>query len=128
MDKETIHVYNWTKNYGVHGGVSRQEQTIGRELMLPGELRKLDNNKAVYILRGEDAVMDDKYNLRRHPYYEQIADGKNSEDNCFDWGTWEHAIGGLQAIDSHYSGVITALPQSGDWELLSPEEIDVLAG
>jgi type IV secretion system protein VirD4 len=128
MDKETIHVYNWTKNYGVHGGVSRQEQTIGRELMLPGELRKLDNNKAVYILRGEDAVMDDKYNLKRHPYYAQIADGKNFEDNCFDWGTWEHAIGTLQAIDSHYSGVITALPQAGDWELLSPEEIDAMAG
>lgn len=40
------------------------------------EVRKLDTNKAILFIRGEDPVIDRKYNLKRHPNIKLTLDGK----------------------------------------------------
>lgn len=40
------------------------------------EVRKLDTNKAILFIRGENPVIDRKYNLKRHPNIKLTSDGK----------------------------------------------------
>ena len=51
-------------------------QQTGRDLMTVDEVRKLDTNKAILFIRGEDPVIDRKYNLKRHPNIKLTSDGK----------------------------------------------------
>ena len=50
-------------------------QNAGRELLMPDEVRMLDNRKALIFIRGERPVMDDKYPIQKHPNYRLTADG-----------------------------------------------------
>ena len=43
--------------------------------MTPDEVRMLDNSKALVFIRGERPVMDDKYELMRHPNISLTEDG-----------------------------------------------------
>ena len=40
------------------------------------EVRKLDTHKAILFIRGEDPVLDKKYNIKRHPNIKLTTDGK----------------------------------------------------
>lgn len=40
------------------------------------EVRKLDTKDAILFIRGEDPVLDQKYDLKRHPNIRLTADGK----------------------------------------------------
>ena len=60
---------------GRSGSYSRSTQQTGRELLTPDEVRMLDNNKALVFIRGERPVMDDKYELMRHPNISLTEDG-----------------------------------------------------
>ena len=44
--------------------------------MTVDEVRKLDPNKVILFIRGEDPVIDRKYNLKRHPNIKLTSDGK----------------------------------------------------
>ena len=48
-------------------GYSKSTQLIGRELMTPDEVRMLDNRLSILLVRGEKPVIDEKYELMRHP-------------------------------------------------------------
>ena len=43
--------------------------------MSPDEVRLLDNSKAILFIRGFPAVMDDKYDLNRHPNIHKTSAG-----------------------------------------------------
>ena len=75
MGKETIDVKSFSKSSGRGGSYSRSVSRQGTELMAPGEVRTIDNSKALLFIRGENAVMDGKYNLTRHKNYPLISDG-----------------------------------------------------
>ena len=40
------------------------------------EVRKLDTKEAILFIRGEDPVLDQKYDIKRHPTVGRTADGK----------------------------------------------------
>ena len=45
-----------------------------KELMTPDEVRMLDNNLALLFIRGEAPLMDEKYDLLKHPNIKYTTD------------------------------------------------------
>ena len=43
--------------------------------MTPDEVRMLDNKNAIVLIRGEPPVIDQKYDLMKHPYIKQSHSG-----------------------------------------------------
>ena len=76
LGKETIATRTRGQTKGRSGSSSTNFQQTGRDLMTIDEVRKLDINKAILFIRGEDPVIDRKYNLKRHPNIKLTLDGK----------------------------------------------------
>ena len=47
--------------------------------MTPDEVRMLDNEKAILFIRGERPILDQKYDITKHPNYKESADGNGQE-------------------------------------------------
>ena len=75
LGKETISTSTHSQSKGKNGSFSKNFQQSGRELMTPDEVRMLDNAKALVLLRGELPVLDDKYDLMKHPNLSLTEDG-----------------------------------------------------
>ena len=67
LGRETIVTESSTKSKGRSGSYSLSTHRAGRELLTPDEVRKLDNSDAIFFMRGEDPVIDRKYDVMRHP-------------------------------------------------------------
>lgn len=65
LGKETVDVKTRGVTHGRNGSSSNNFQSVGRELLTPDEVRMIDNNYEVVIIRGERAVMDKKFVLQR---------------------------------------------------------------
>ena len=46
------------KTYGSHGSTSSNVDSLGRKLMTEDELRKMDKEKCIVLLAGENPVME----------------------------------------------------------------------
>ncbi len=75
LGKETIETRTSSQSRGRNGSYSQNFQQAGRELLTPDEVRMLDNRYALVLLRGEAPVIDEKYDLMRHPNIKLTADG-----------------------------------------------------
>ena len=75
LGKETIDTQTSSQSKGRNGSYSRNFQQTGRELLTPDEVRRLDNRYAIALIRGEEPVMDEKYDLMRHPNLKYTEDG-----------------------------------------------------
>lgn len=75
LGKATIDTRTRGVTKGRSGSSSTNYQNAGRELLMPDEVRMLDNRKALIFIRGERPVMDDKYPIEKHPNYPLSADG-----------------------------------------------------
>ena len=75
LGKSTIDTRTRGVTKGRSGSSSTNYQNAGRELLMPDEVRMLDNRKALIFIRGERPVMDDKYPIQKHPNYRLTADG-----------------------------------------------------
>ena len=75
LGKETISADSYTESKGRNGSYSKNTSLTGRNLMLPEEVRMLDNRYALLFVRGENAVMDEKYDLMKHPNIALSTDG-----------------------------------------------------
>ena len=75
LGKETISADSYTESKGRNGSYSKNTSLTGRSLMLPEEVRMLDNRFALLFVRGESAVMDEKYDLMKHPNISFTSDG-----------------------------------------------------
>ena len=67
LGKETIHTRSTSTSKGRNGSYSQSTQQTGRELLTPDEVRTLDNDNAIVLIRGEKPVIDRKYDLMKHP-------------------------------------------------------------
>ena len=76
LGKETISTRTRGQTKGRSGSSSTNFQQTGRDLMTVDEVRTLDTNKVILFIRGEDPVIDRKYNLKRHPNIKLTSDGK----------------------------------------------------
>ena len=75
LGKETISTKTSSQSKGRSGSYSQNFQQAGRELMTPDEVRMLDNRYAIVLLRGEAPVIDEKYDLMKHPNLRLTQDG-----------------------------------------------------
>ena len=76
MGKGTIDTTTHGLNKGKNGSYSDNYQQTGRELLTADEVRMLDNRYALLFVRGERPMVDEKYNLLRHPNIVRTPDGK----------------------------------------------------
>lgn len=100
IGKETVDTTNHSRSRGRGGSYSTSEQQAARDLLTPDEVRLLPDGKAVLFVRGERPVIDDKYDLLRHPCirytedggappYDYAAAGKADDDLPGDAADWE---------------------------------------
>lgn len=114
LGKETIDTNTYGQSKGRNGSYSINFQQSGRELLTPDEVRMLDNRYALLFIRGERAIMDDKYDILKHPNLKLTVDGGSEP---FRHGDTENAID-WKAV---------ALNENSDYELLSEEELENLS-
>lgn len=110
LGKETIDTNTYGQTKGKSGSYSTNFQQSGRELLMPDEVRMLDNEYALLFVRGERAVIDKKYNLLTHPNIRDTEDGGA--------GAYDYA----EAPLAHDMPVFDETRYE-DYELLSGEEI-----
>ena len=128
MGKETLDTTTHGKSVGTQGSYSTSYQITGRDLMTPEEVRMLDNRYALLFIRGERPVMDEKYDILRHPNISGTIDG----------GATPYQHGQVTGVAASISleGDITFLPRTGqqedgqnretNFELLSEEDFQTL--
>lgn len=75
LGKSTIDKRSSGETRGRQGSSSRNYDVLGREIMMPDEVRKMDNKKCLVFIRGFDPVLDNKYVPWKHPMFSQTADG-----------------------------------------------------
>ena len=75
LGKETIDTHTSSQSKGRNGSFSQNFQQTGRELMTPDEVRRLDNKNAIVLIRGEKPVIDEKYDILKHPNIHRTEDG-----------------------------------------------------
>jgi len=77
LGKETIRSINSSRSYGKHGSHSMSYNKTGRELMTADELRVMDNNDCIVLIRGEYPFYTKKYPLEEHPNYKRSGDASD---------------------------------------------------
>ena len=75
LGKETIDTKTSSQSKGRNGSFSQNFQQTGRELMTPDQVRRLDNKNAIVLIRGEKPVIDEKYDILKHPNIHRTEDG-----------------------------------------------------
>ena len=75
LGKETIDTRTSSQSKGRNGSFCQNFQQTGRELMTPDEVRRLDNKNAIVLIRGEKPVIDEKYDILKHPNIHRTEDG-----------------------------------------------------
>ena len=75
LGKETIDTKTSSQSKGRNGSFSQNFQQTGRELMTPDEVRRLDSKDAIVLIRGEKPVIDEKYDILKHPNIHRTEDG-----------------------------------------------------
>jgi len=75
LGKETLDTRTRGQTKGQHGSSSTNFQQAGRELMMMDEIRMLDTNDAILLIRGERPVLDKKYDILKHKNIKRTEDG-----------------------------------------------------
>lgn len=75
IGKETIDADSYGRSRGRSGSYSTNRQVMGRELMTPDEVRMLDYHDAIILIRGENPILDRKYDLHHHPNVSRTTEG-----------------------------------------------------
>ena len=111
------------KSSGRNGNYSTNYQISGRELLTPDEVRMLDNRYALLFIRGERPVMDEKYDILKHPNIALTEDGGAAP---YEHGGTENAIATLSFAGAAAETVPAPNEPIPDYELLSDEDIEAL--
>ena len=83
LGKETISMYTDSRTRGYQQGYGQNLQRLGKELMTMDELTTMPGDKCVLQLRGLRPFLSPKYDLKKHPNYNQTAEA-DKKHNSFD--------------------------------------------
>ena len=130
IGKATIDTNTYGKSSGRNKSYSTNYQISGRELLTPDEVRMLDNRYAILFVRGERPVMDDKYDILRHPNIEGSADGKA---DVYRHGSPTHFISGSITFDENMNpanlpeleSILNIEIPEEDYVLMSEEDLEI---
>ena len=123
LGKATIDTNTYGKSSGRNGNYSTNYQISGRELMTPDEVRMLDNRYALLFIRGELPIMDEKYDILKHPNVALTTDGSAAP---YEHGGTEHAVATLSLTGIPTTDIPDMEETKTDYELLSDEDIEAL--
>lgn len=123
LGKATIDTNTYGKSSGRNGNYSTNYQISGRELMTPDEVRMLDNRYALLFIRGELPIMDEKYDILKHPNVALTTDGSAAP---YEHGGTEHAVATLSLAGIPTTDIPDMEETKPDYELLSDEDIEAL--
>ncbi len=122
LGKETIDLDTHGKSTGHSGSYSTNFQLSGRELMTPDEVRLLDNQYAILFIRGERPILDNKYDILKHPNVSKTTDGK--EKPYFHGGT-ERAVASIIFDENIEVDNLENFEEiESEYEIISSEDID----
>ena len=121
LGKETIDTNTYGKSTGRSGNYSTNYQITGRELLDASEVRLLDNSKAILFIRGEKPVLDDKYDILKHPNVALTTDGKAKP---YLHGGTENAVATISFAPVGSAPTAAAEETDTMYELLSDEELE----
>ena len=123
LGKSTIDTNTYGKSSGRNGNYSTNYQISGRELLAPDEVRMLDNRYALLFIRGERPVMDEKYDILKHPNIALTEDGGAAP---YEHGGTENAVATLSFAGAAAETLFEFNEPIPDYELLSDEDIEAL--
>lgn len=123
LGKSTIDTNTYGKSSGRSGNYSTNYQITGRELMTPDEVRMMDNRYALLFIRGERPIMDEKYDLLKHPNVVFTTDGKGEP---YLHGGTENAVATISFAGASAAQMRSPEVPETEYELLSDEEIEAL--
>lgn len=123
LGKETIDTNTYGKSTGRSGNYSTNYQITGRELLDAAEVRMLDNSKAILFIRGEKPILDEKYDILKHPNVALTTDGKARP---YVHGGTENAVATMSFAPA--GAALTGVTGEGEtmYEFLSNEELEVI--
>lgn len=123
LGKATIDTNTYGKSSGRNGNYSTNYQISGRELLTPDEVRMLDNHYALLFIRGELPIMDEKYDILKHPNVSLTTDGNAAP---YQHGGTENAVATLSLVGVSSADIPDMEEPETDYELLSDEDIEAL--
>ena len=90
--------------------------------MTPDEVRMLDNSKAILMIRGEKPIIDNKYDILKHPNVKYTADGNGK---IYEHGGTARAKATLLKLEENIEEIEeTKEINNLVYELLSDEDIE----
>ncbi len=122
LGKATIDMNTYGKSTGHSGNYSTNYQLSGRELLTPDEVRMLDNRYAILFIRGERPLMDEKYDIMKHPNVALTTDGKGKP---YRHGEVTQAVAEITLGES-LEGEVKSEQGGESYELLSNEELEMM--
>lgn len=87
IGKRTVRTVTRSRGRGKNGSPTDGEQLVGRDVMTPDELARMDNSLCITIVRGLYPFKTKKYDYPRHPNYKFTGDADkkliyiNTRDN-----------------------------------------------
>ena len=121
LGKETIDTNTYGQSKGRSGSYSTNWQISGRELLDPAEVRMLDNRYALLFIRGERPILDEKFDILKHPNVALSADGKAPP---YEHGRPDNAVATISLAPAITAGGYYIEPSETEYELLSNDEIE----
>lgn len=125
--KESIDTNTYGKSTGHSGSYSTNYQQTGRELLMADEVRMLDNDKAILLIRGEKPVIDFKYDILRHPNVKFTTDG---DGKPYVYGKVDRSTGTIKEVTIEELQKMKNIKyteetdEKSNYELLSEEDIE----
>ena len=123
LGKSTIDTNTYGKSTGHSGNYSTNYQNTGRELLTPDEVRMLDNRYAILFIRGERPVLDEKFDILKHPNVALSTDGKGKP---YRHGEVTQAVAGITLGNSLAGETMPKEPNTDGYELLSEEDLETM--
>ena len=123
LGKATNDTNTYGRTSGRNGNYSTNYQISGRELLTPDEVRMLDNRYALLFIRGELPIMDEKYDILKHPNVSLTTDGNAAP---YQHGGTENAVATLSLVGVSSADIPDMEEPETDYELLSDEDIEAL--
>ena len=122
LGKDTIDINTYGRTKGRNGSYSTNFNLMGRELLLPDEVRTLDNDYAVLLIRGEKPIMDKKYDIKNHPNISYTPDGKGK---TYIHGAKDYSVANINlSLDNKNIKYSNIKKISLDYEVVFSEDID----
>ena len=121
LGKSTVWLDTYGKSTGHSGNYSTNNQITGRELMTPDEVRMLDNNLALLFIRGERPLVDEKYDLLKHPNIRYTTDGNARP---YEHGGKQYVVASMSFVENPFEFEQSNFEMA--FEILSDEEIQTI--